>query len=477
MRLFLFFGISIYFSVALRCLTNLGSFGILFGVTAKQIVAFFVASFALATFGGSATGSSSAGSSYTVVCHLEGESDPWRPGGTWTLGSRARQRLVVIKIASSDQGATFSGKIAYEHEGLIGFRAKSNRGNGYAVQNQFGGRGASWRDGGTWFIGDTNLSTSLIALDLISIDGGETLIGTMTYNDGRPLACKATRRFLETAKSALLGAPIKAAPEVKPSPPPRPVEPSPSTRTPEWATKEKPFENGLGMRFVPVPITGGPTGGKLVLFSIWDTRVQDYEAYASENPGRGVKAPEGMGAADGGPTQPVVWVDWTSSKAFCAWLATNERTGGRLGARDEYRLPSDHEWSCAVGIGGLEDPEATPENKSGRITDVFPWGTDWPPPAGSGNYSMIATGIGHTTPVGSFAANRYGIYDLGGNVLQWCDDAYSPRSTDRRVLRGSSWGVGDRNGVLSSWRSPAPTNAVNVAFGFRCVLVIDAARP
>jgi len=50
--------------------------------------------------------------------------------------------------------------------------------------------------------------------------------------------------------------------------------------TPKTATKGAHFANSLGMRFVPVEITGGPTNGKRVLFSIWDTRVQDYAEYA-----------------------------------------------------------------------------------------------------------------------------------------------------------------------------------------------------
>ena len=53
--------------------------------------------------------------------------------------------------------------------------------------------------------------------------------------------------------------------------------------TPADATKDNPFVNSLGMRFVPVPITGGPSDGKRVLFSVWETRVKDYAAYAADD--------------------------------------------------------------------------------------------------------------------------------------------------------------------------------------------------
>ena len=54
---------------------------------------------------------------------------------------------------------------------------------------------------------------------------------------------------------------------------------------------------------------------------------------------------------------------------------------GELGANERYRLPTDHEWSCAVGLGESEDPEKTPAEKGKQLIDVFPWGSAWPPPA------------------------------------------------------------------------------------------------
>jgi hypothetical protein len=78
------------------------------------------------------------------------------------------------------------------------------------------------------------------------------------------------------------------------------------------ATKGAPFVNTLGMKFVPVPIVGGPTGGQRVLFSVWDTRVQDYAVFVQET---GREWP----AADfpQEPTHPAVYVRWDDATAFC----------------------------------------------------------------------------------------------------------------------------------------------------------------
>ncbi len=68
------------------------------------------------------------------------------------------------------------------------------------------------------------------------------------------------------------------------------------------ATQEQPFINTLGMKFVPVPIIGGPTGGQRVLFSVWVTRVQDYEAFVKDTKSDWSKP--GFERASSAPTHP-----------------------------------------------------------------------------------------------------------------------------------------------------------------------------
>jgi len=101
----------------------------------------------------------------------------------------------------------------------------------------------------------------------------------------------------------------------------------------------QPFTNSLGMKFVPVT-------GTDVLFCIHETRRADYTAYSSEsssvdgswkNQNRG-GIPAGMD-----DNHPVVGVSWADAKGFCEWLSKKE---GRV-----YRLPTDREWSYAVGCG------------------------------------------------------------------------------------------------------------------------------
>lgn len=234
--------------------------------------------------------------------------------------------------------------------------------------------------------------------------------------------------------------------------------------------------NSLGMRFVPVK-------GTEALFSVWETRVKDYAAYAAAN--------EGVNSAWKNPTYnqqavtpdetcPVVNVCWEDANAFCEWLTRKERAEGRLGPGQSYRLPTDAEWSVAVGLG----PEHgnTPEEKDAKIKDLYPWGRQWPPPQGAGNYADATLktkfrgsrvidgyrdGYATTAPVGSFDANQFGLFDMGGNVWEWCEDLY--KSGSDRVLRGGSWLHHDPDYLLSSRRLDGGTGGQGL-MGFRCVL-------
>ena len=76
----------------------------------------------------------------------------------------------------------------------------------------------------------------------------------------------------------------------------------------------------------------------------------------------------------------------------------------------------------------------------------------------------------YTSPVGSFPANRYGLFDMGGNVWQWCEDFYDGQRGNR-VLRGMSWRTGcTPANLLSSYRHQDPDDHRVFDVGFRCVL-------
>jgi formylglycine-generating enzyme required for sulfatase activity len=240
------------------------------------------------------------------------------------------------------------------------------------------------------------------------------------------------------------------------------------------------YTNPLGMKFVPVL-------GTQILMCIHETRNKDYGQYAAENSGvdsswKDVKFELNKSklSIEKDGEHPVVNVSWEDATAFCTWLG---RKDGRT-----YRLPTDHEWSCAVGIGDQENPHDTPEAKDGKAPG-FPWGGDYPPPKNNvGNYwdttaarkgasdntNLLSYEDGYllTAPVMSYPANKLGIYDLGGNVWEWCQDDYSPNYSTR-VLRGASWGSYDRRNLASSYRSNfTPDNREFNIIGFRCALVI-----
>ena len=76
-------------------------------------------------------------------------------------------------------------------------------------------------------------------------------------------------------------------------------------------------------------------------------------------------------------------------------------------------------------------------------------------------------GYPRTSPVGSFAANKNGLYNMGGNVWQWCEDWYNSENK-YRVLRGASWSHGYPDFLLASFRGFGTPAVRNDVIGFRC---------
>ncbi|MDD5261284.1 MAG: SUMF1/EgtB/PvdO family nonheme iron enzyme [Methylacidiphilales bacterium] len=220
------------------------------------------------------------------------------------------------------------------------------------------------------------------------------------------------------------------------------------------------FDNSMGLHFKKVP-------GTSVLMCIWKCRVSDYNAFVSAT-GRKCTKPPFVQT----PNDPAVNISWEDAKAFAYWLTGVEHASGKLPADWFYRLPSDIEWSRAAGLSpsGEETGYAAEDNA------LYPWGKDWPPPPGCGNYSpsLQVDKYPYTSPVGSFPANKLGFFDLGGNAWEWCEDTYN-RSPDYRILRGASWRMKDPGDLLLSNRIGNVPDLQLPVYGFR--LVIEMPKP
>ena len=167
-----------------------------------------------------------------------------------------------------------------------------------------------------------------------------------------------------------------------------------------------------------------------------------------------------------GARNPVEQVSWNDAVAFCAKLNERERAAGRLPAGYEYRLPTEAEWEYAARGGTASAGYAC--SGSNTADDVAWYGA---------NSDLT------THPVGGKKANELGLYDLSGNVWEWCLDGYdssyyahSPevdpvntQATAIHVFRGGSWFF-DARCVRSTGRFGYKPDSAFYYLGFRASL-------
>jgi formylglycine-generating enzyme required for sulfatase activity len=169
-----------------------------------------------------------------------------------------------------------------------------------------------------------------------------------------------------------------------------------------------------------------------------------------------------------GPNRPVEQVSWYDCRRFC------ERLTARLGGRGAVRLPTEAEWEYACRAGTTSEYHFCDAIAPDRANydDSLPR---------IGSAPEQGTVRGQTTDVGSFPANPWGLFDMHGNVWEWCSDWYGPYSpgaqTDPsgpkrgevRVLRGGSWRTAPSACRSASRDGNAPGDRYSVD-GFRVCL-------
>jgi formylglycine-generating enzyme required for sulfatase activity len=169
-----------------------------------------------------------------------------------------------------------------------------------------------------------------------------------------------------------------------------------------------------------------------------------------------------------GPNLPVEQVTWHDAVAYCAALTAQEQAAGNVASGFEYRLPSEAEWEYACRAGTTTEFNVGPDLFCGQARFAY------------SEHSNSSCSQSSTVAVGGYAPNAIGLYDMHGNVWEWCLDSYASYSSaavtdpfvsdgNVRVLRGGSWYYNSR-GCRSAVRGGlAPFNLGN-AFGFRVVL-------
>jgi formylglycine-generating enzyme required for sulfatase activity len=160
---------------------------------------------------------------------------------------------------------------------------------------------------------------------------------------------------------------------------------------------------------------------------------------------------------------PVENVTWFDARAYCAALTAQQIALGSVPSGYEYRLPTEAEWEYACRAG---------------TTTGWHVGSSLSCP--QANHRSGSYCVGSTSEVSIYAPNAWGLYDMHGNVWEWCLDSYggypSNAVTDPfvtggpdRIRRGGGW-KSLADGCRSAYRGTNVPGGTNYAFGFRVVL-------
>jgi formylglycine-generating enzyme required for sulfatase activity len=162
---------------------------------------------------------------------------------------------------------------------------------------------------------------------------------------------------------------------------------------------------------------------------------------------------------------PVERVSWHEVQEFLMKLNEREKGKGWL-----YRLPTEAEWEYACRNASTTKEDCSfdfyfdkPTNDLSSTQANF----DGNEPAGKAAKGPF---LGRTTKVGSYAPNKLGLFDMHGNVWQWCADLYDGNGPDR-VIRGGGWDDGGGRRCRAAFRRRYAPSYRDIALGFRLARV------
>jgi formylglycine-generating enzyme required for sulfatase activity len=209
-----------------------------------------------------------------------------------------------------------------------------------------------------------------------------------------------------------------------------------------------------------IVIAEGPQTAVTISRGFWMGKYEvtqgEYQAVMGNNPS-GFK---------GDPNLPVESVSWSNATNYCGKLTERERAAGRIPAGSRFRLPTEAEWEYACRAW-TSTRFSYGEDPGYDNLDQYAW------------YSVNSDSSPH--PVGQKLPNPWGLYDMSGNVFEYCQDHAAPElggialdpqgpatGADRVLRGGSSFGPGA--GMRAAQRFHSPPNSTSNINGFRVVL-------